>query len=151
VVFLKKNSFISLYNISKDLNIPPMSTKCALTLCKCYTKWENSKCIIGKLIEFKVNKGKYPWTIQSICLILQELKIIRKYMVTILNKYYWDRNVKKSSIKTVFYSEILFEHSSDFPKLKIEYPDLAYGFNWLLKLRYGYRFDSIVAKAANIV
>jgi len=23
----------------------------------------------------------------------------------------------------------------------VEYPDLAYGFNWLLKLRCGYRFD----------
>ena len=32
-----------------------------------------------------------------------------------------------------------------FSKLEIEYPDLAYGFNWLLKLRCGYRFDSIVA------
>jgi len=35
--------------------------------------------------------------------------------------------------------------------LEIEYPDLAYGFNWLLKLRGGYRFDSVVAKDANIV
>ena len=33
------------------------------------------------------------------------------------------------------------ELSSGFSKLEIEYPDLAYGFNWLLKLRCGYRFD----------
>jgi len=58
--FSKRNSFVSLYNISKDLNISPMSDKCALVQCRCYTKWENSKCIIGKLIEFKVNKGKHP-------------------------------------------------------------------------------------------
>jgi len=44
--FSKRNSFISLYNISKDLNIPPMSAKCALAQCRCYTKWKNSKCII---------------------------------------------------------------------------------------------------------
>jgi len=36
--FSKRNSFISLYNISKDLNIPPMSAKCALAQCRCYTK-----------------------------------------------------------------------------------------------------------------
>ena len=46
-------------------NIPPMSVKCALAQCRCYTKWKNSKCIIGKLIEFKINKGKHPWIIQS--------------------------------------------------------------------------------------
>jgi len=49
------------------------------------------------------------------------------------------------------YSENKLEHSSDFSKLEIEYPDLAYGFNWLLKLRCRYRFDIIVVKAANIV
>jgi len=68
-----------------------------------------------------------------------------------IEQFNWNRDVKKSSIKAVSYSENLLEHSSDFSKLEIEYPDLAYGFNWLLKLRYGYRFDSIVAKTANIV
>jgi len=72
-------------------------------------------------------------------------------MVTILKRYYWERDVENASIKAVSYSENLLEHSSVFSKLEIEYPDLAYGFNWLLKLRCGYRFDSVVAKAANIV
>jgi hypothetical protein len=30
--------------------------------------------------------------------------------------------LKKSFVKVVFYLEILFEHSSDFRKLEIEYP-----------------------------
>ena len=60
-------------------------------------------------------------------------------------------DTKKSSIKAISYSENLLEHSPEFSKLEIEYPDLTYRFNWLLKLRCGYRFDSIVAKAANIV
>ena len=30
-----------------------------------YEMEKNSKCIIGKLIEFKVNKGKHPWTTQT--------------------------------------------------------------------------------------
>ena len=59
--FSKRNSFISLYNISKskDLNIPPVSAKCALAQCRCYTKWKNSKCIISKLIEFNYHRSKY--------------------------------------------------------------------------------------------
>jgi len=46
--FSKKDSFISLYNIPKDLNIPPMSAKCVLAHSRCHIKWENSKCIIFK-------------------------------------------------------------------------------------------------------
>ena len=59
--------------------------------------------------------------------------------------------LKKSFVKVVFYLEILFEHSSDFRKLEIEYPNLAYEFNWLLKLRCGYRFNSIIVKATKFV
>ena len=81
----KKNSFISLYNISKDLNIPPMSAKCTLAQCRCYTKWENSKWIIGKLNEFKVNIKENIYGQHSQDVLLPELRIVRKNMVIILN------------------------------------------------------------------
>ena len=45
-----------------------------------------------------------------------------------IEQFNWNRDVKKSSIKAVSYSENLLEHSSDFSKLEIEYPDLMYGF-----------------------
>ena len=94
--FSKRNSFKSLYNISKDLNIPPMSAKCALAQCRCSTKWwENSKCIIGKLIEFKVKKGKHPWTTQSRRLIAR-IENCKKEYGNNIKQFYWDRNVKKS-------------------------------------------------------
>jgi len=115
-----------------------MSAKCALAQCRCYTKWENSKCIIGKLIKFKVKKGKHPWTTQSSRLITR-IKNHKKEYGNNIKQFYWDRDVKKSSIKAVYYSKNQLEHSSGFPKLEIEYPDLAYGFNWLLKLRCGIR------------
>ena len=127
-----------------------MSAKCDLAQCRCYMKWENSKCIIGKLFQCKVNKGKHSWATQSRCLI-SRIENLKKEYGNNIKQYYWERDVKKSSIKTVSYSENLLEHSSDFSKLEIEYPDLAYGFNQLLKLRCGYGFDSIVAKDANIV
>jgi len=59
--------------------------------------------------------------------LLPELRIVRKNMVTTIKQFYWDRDVKKSSIKAVSYSENQLEHFSGFSKLEIEYPDLAYG------------------------
>ena len=72
-------------------------------------------------------------------------------MATILNNITRKEMLKKTSIKAVSYPENPLEHSLDFSKIEIEYPDLAYGFNWLLKLRCGYRFDNIVVEVANIV
>jgi len=105
-----------------------MSAKCALAQYRCYTKWENSKCIIGKLIEFKVKKGKHPRTTQSRRLITR-IKNRKKEYGNNIKQFYWDRDVKKSLIKEVSYSENQLERSSYFSKLEIEYPDLAY-FNW---------------------
>jgi len=104
LVVFPKEIRLYLYNISKDLNIPPMSAKCALAQYRCYTKWENSKCIIGKLIEFKVKKGKLPWTTQSSRLITR-IKNRNKEHGNNIKQFYWDRDVKKSSIKAVSYSE----------------------------------------------
>ena len=91
--FSKKYSFISLYNISKDLNIPPISAKCVLAQCRLYTKWEKLKCIIRKIIEFKINKGKHPWTTQSRRL------INRKNMETILNNITGKKLLKNHQLK----------------------------------------------------
>jgi len=96
--FSKRNSFISLYNISKDLNIPPMSAKCALAQYRCYTKWENSKCIIGKLIEFKVKKENIHKQ-HSQDVLLPELRIVRKNMVTTLNSFTGIEMLKNHQLK----------------------------------------------------
>ena len=102
MVFLKE---IRLYlnNISKYWNIPPMlkKAKCALAQCRCYPK-----CIIIKIIEFKGNKGKHPWTTQSRRLITRIKNRKEKYSNNI-KQYYWERDVKKTSIKTVSYMKII--------------------------------------------
>jgi len=97
--FFKRNSFISLYNISRNLNIPPMSAKWALAQCRCYTKWINSKCIIGKFIEFKVNKGKHPWTTQTRRLITRIKNRKEKNMVIILNNISGKEVLKNHQLK----------------------------------------------------
>jgi len=40
---------------------------------------------------------------------------------------------------------------SNFIKLCYEYPDLSYGFYWLLRARSRYRLDARIAKAAKII
>jgi len=90
-----------------------MSAKCALAQCRCYTKWKNPKCIIGKLIDFKVKKGKHPWTTQSSRLITR-IKNRKKEYGNNIKQFYWDRDVKKSSIKAVSYTENHLELSSVF-------------------------------------
>ncbi|KAG4106127.1 hypothetical protein H8356DRAFT_1631271 [Neocallimastix lanati (nom. inval.)] len=48
IAFIQKaKSFINVYSISKDLNIPPLSAKCALSQVKCFDKWKDSNCIIS--------------------------------------------------------------------------------------------------------
>jgi len=73
-----------------------MSAKCALAQCRCYTKWENSKCIIGKLIKFKVKKGKHPWTTPSRRLITR-IENRKKEYGNNIKQFYWDRDVINSS------------------------------------------------------
>ena len=43
----KAKSFINVYSISKDLNIPPLSAKYFLSQVKCFDKWKDSNCIIS--------------------------------------------------------------------------------------------------------
>ena len=43
------------------------------------------------------------------------------------------------------------ETSNFIIKLCYEYPDLSYGFYWLLRARSGYRLDARIAKAAKII
>ena len=75
-----------------------MSVKCALAQCQCYTKWENSKCIIGKLIKFKVKKGKHPWTTQSSRLITR-IKSRKKEYGNNIKQFYWDNDICKCQLK----------------------------------------------------
>ena len=49
------------------------------------------------------------------------------------------------------YDKNKFEETSKFIKLCYEYPDLSYGFYWLLRARSGYRLDARIAIAAKIV
>jgi len=55
----KAKSFIDVYYISKDLNIPPLSAKYALSQVKCFDKWKDSNCIISYLVSNIPKSRKY--------------------------------------------------------------------------------------------
>lgn len=55
-------SFTSLYNLTKDLNIPPLSAKCALSQAKCFNKWQHSKCIISYIVKNICKPLNFSWS-----------------------------------------------------------------------------------------
>ena len=58
-------SFVSLYCISKDFNIPPLSAKCALIQTRCFNKWKSSNCIISYMVNNIPKTRKHTWTKES--------------------------------------------------------------------------------------
>ena len=145
----KAKSFTSVYSISKDFNIPPLSAKCALAQVKCFNKWKNSNCIISNLVNNIPKTRKHTWTKES--KILKGKLEKRGDTTQAIKNFYWNRDLKQKSIKAKFYDDNKFEETSDFMKLCYEYPNLSYGFNWLLRARSGYKLDARVAKAAKFI
>ena len=142
----KAKSFTSIYSISKDLNIPPLSATCALAQVKRFNKWSNSNCIISYLVNNIPKLRKYTWTKESRTLKGKLSK--RGNDVQEIKNFYWTRDLKMKSIKAKFYDNNKLEETSDFIKLCYEFPNLSYGFYWLLRARCGYKLDGRVAKAA---
>ena len=60
-----RNSFISLYALSRDLQLPPLAAICAVQQLKCFLKWKSSNCIIRDLIRFIPPMSHYSWTKES--------------------------------------------------------------------------------------
>ena len=143
-----RNSFVSLYTISKELNIPPLSAKCALAQYRCFEKWKNSNCIISTLVNNIPTHRKYFWSKESRTLSRKLSKFESKQMI---REFYWNRDLLINSIKGKEYINNNFEVSRDYIKLNLEYPQYTKGFHWLLKARCGYKTDSKVLKAANLV
>ena len=141
-------SFVSLYCISKDFNIPPLSAKCALIQTRCFNKWKSSNCIISYLVNNIPKTRKHTWTKES--KILND-KLVSKGDTNAIKDFYWVRDVKRNSIKAEFYDNNKFYETNNYLDLCYDYPELSLGFQWLMKARCGYKFDASVAKAAKLV
>jgi hypothetical protein len=55
------------------------------------------------------------------------------------------------SIKAKVCKKNKFEKTRDYLKLNFKYPEYSIGFRWVLRARYGYKFDVRVSKATNMI
>jgi len=98
--------FLLLYiPISKGLNIPPLSAKCALSQVKCFEKWKNSNCIISYLVNNIPKSRKYTWTKESRTLKRKLEKRGSNDKKKKNKDFYWKRDMKINSIKAEFYNK----------------------------------------------
>ena len=63
--FSNGNSFTSLYCVSKELNVLPLSAKCSIAQVRCFKKWKNSKCIISDLLRDISRCRRHAWDKES--------------------------------------------------------------------------------------
>jgi len=115
--FSKGNSFTSLYCVSKELNVPPLSAKCAIAQVRCFKKWKNSKCIISDLLRDISRCRRHTWDKESKILADKLNKFLSKK--AILN-FYWDRDMVGKSIKAKAYKNNNFEKTREYLKLNLK-------------------------------
>ncbi|OUM63106.1 hypothetical protein PIROE2DRAFT_10412, partial [Piromyces sp. E2] len=63
--FHERNSYISLYVLSRDLIIPPLAGIYATQQIKCFIKWRNSNCNIRDHVRDIPTMSYYSWTKES--------------------------------------------------------------------------------------
>ena len=81
-----RNSFISLYALSRVLQLPLLAAICAAQQLKCFFKWKSSKCIIRDLIRFIPPMSHYSWTKESKSL---KKKLKSQKNSKEIKEYYW--------------------------------------------------------------
>ena len=84
-------SFTSVYSLSKDLNIYPLSARCALAQVRCYNKWKDSKCIISHIVNKTSKHKKYTWSKSSKIL---DKKLSKHHNTKAIKHFHW-KDMKK--------------------------------------------------------
>ncbi|ORX48702.1 hypothetical protein BCR36DRAFT_292895 [Piromyces finnis] len=138
----ERNSFISLYALTRDMKIPTLSGICAAQQVKCFVKWRKSNCIIKDLVRSIPPMSHYSWAKESCSLHKKLMKINIKNVKAVKN-FYW-KDFKGNSIKAKYYDDNKFIETKGFIKLCYEYPEFAYDFYWLLKVRIGSFFENFI-------
>ncbi|KAG4090724.1 hypothetical protein H8356DRAFT_1341342 [Neocallimastix lanati (nom. inval.)] len=115
--FKCRNSYVSLYDITRELRIPLLSTVCAISQLRCFRKWKNSSCIINHL----TNKYSY-----------YKLNVL-------LGKVFKPSKAKKA----IIYMENNLGFISEIKDLTFQYPKYQLGFFWISLIRCGFKFDII--------
>jgi len=98
-----RNFFISLYALSRDLQLPPLVVNCAAQQLKCFLKWRSSSCIIRDLIKFIPPISHYSWTKES-KLLSKKLKGKHLKNIKEVKEDYWINSPTNNGIKAIRYT-----------------------------------------------
>jgi len=143
-----KNSYISMYALTRDLRIPPLAAICAAQQVKCYKKWKSSNCIIKSLIKFIPPMSHYSWTKESKSL---NKKLTKRNLKNVkeVKEDYWINSPTNKGIKVLRYNNNKFSDTKYLFLLSYDKPHLNLGINWILRIRAGYEKNARIAIASN--
>jgi len=142
-IISKRNSTISVYALSRDFQVLPIAGFCTSLQIKYFCKWRNSKCIIKDIISYIPSMPCYSWSKKSLVL----YKKIKKKNITKFKdiiESYWSDVDKFQGIKGTNYDNFKFRNTRNSFKLSLEYSHLSLGFNWILRLRAGYKYSTTI-------
>ena len=147
--FKTHNSNISLYNISKELYIAPLSGICAIAQRRCFNKWKNSSCVIAHLVNNIPVLSHYSWAKKSRRLVN---KYIEKSNKEVRN-FYWENDFFKllHCLRAEKYKKFKFGFRKEIRLLSSKYPNFSLGFFWIGRIKCGFKFDVNILIKSNIV
>jgi len=147
--FKSRNSYVSLYDITRELRIPPLSAICSISQLRCFKKWKNSSCIINHFTNDIPTMSHYSWTKESRTLD----KKLNDKKTSEIKTFYWERGVFKSSKakKAIIYKENDFVFISEIKDLIFQYPKYQLGFFWISRIRCGFKFDISISIKIKII
>ena len=141
---LRHNPTMSTYAISRDLEIPPIAGTCAALQVKCFVKWRKSNCIIKDLIKFILVLSHHSWT--------KESNILRKKLSSFncnnsksIKEFYWNNILQFQGIKGQNYNNNKFSYNRQIVLFSIQYPQFNLGFSWIIRLRCGFSYNTVIA------
>ena len=149
--FYNKTSNTSIYNMSKELCIPPIASFCANAMIRCFNKWKNSSCIIADLVNNIPTLTNSSWTKKSRALLNR--KTLKNKPPVMIRKFYWENVLytKTPAIKSVNYKKYKFGFKKHIHKLTLKYPQFSFGFFWIGRIKCGFKFDVKTYIKRNIV
>ena len=146
----ERNSYMSLYALSRDLKIPPLAGICAAQQIKCFIKWRKSNCIIKDLIRNIPKLSHYSWTKESRSL-HKKLKKKNIKNTDEIKEEYWLNSPLNNGSKALRYTNFQFQNSTKITRIGFEKPHLNLGINWIIRIRCGFENSSRIAIASNRV
>ena len=119
--YIRHNSTMNTYALSRDLSIPPIAGICGALQIKSFAKWNISNCIIKDLIKSIPKMPYYSWTKESVTLNKKIKKYKREKYDGILERY-WKSVAKFQGIKSQNYDCNKFSNNKAIIMLSLKYP-----------------------------